>query len=72
MTSHNYTLIGYLTILAVGFIVWFANRDGKNKRFTTLGSMFRRILRYRGTRLGLILFWWWLGWHFLVSVVHYK
>jgi len=72
MTTHGYTIAGYLTLLALAFIIWFATRDGRHKRFTSLGRMFRGILSYRGTRMGLIIFWWWLGWHFLVSVVHYK
>jgi hypothetical protein len=33
-------------------------------------QVFKRVMHYRGSRLGLLMFWWWLGWHFLVSVVH--
>lgn len=72
MNTHALTVAGYLAILAVGFVLWFATRNGRGSKLTSLDTMFKHLLRYRGTRIGLILFWWWLGWHFLVSVVHYK
>ncbi|MCA0295290.1 MAG: DUF6186 family protein [Actinobacteria bacterium] len=33
-----------------------------------LGAMFGRVLRNRAARVMLIVFWWWLGWHFLAGV----
>jgi uncharacterized membrane protein (DUF106 family) len=62
------TVGGYLGLLLIGVILWLATRGGEGK-FASLSEMFRRIMHYRGTRLGLLMFWWWLGWHFLVSVV---
>jgi uncharacterized membrane protein (DUF106 family) len=35
----------------------------------SLGQMMEGILHNRATRLGLGIFWWWLGWHFLVSII---
>jgi len=72
MTTHQLTIAGYLALLCVGFVLWFATRSGQGKHVTSLSAMFEHLLRYRGTRLGLIIFWWWLGWHFLVTVVHYS
>lgn len=72
MNTHQLTIAGYLVLLSIGFVLWFATRHNTGSRLTNLGTMFQHLLRYRGTRLGLIIFWWWLGWHFLVSVVHYK
>lgn len=33
-----------------------------------LSSMLDRVLRNRAARVMLIVFWWWLGWHFLAGV----
>ena len=70
MNTHQLTIAGYLVVLALGFTLWFATREGDDKRLNSLHVMFQHLMRYRGTRLGMIIFWWWLGWHFLVSVVH--
>lgn len=32
----------------------------------TLGGLLDELLLRRAPRLALIVFWWWLGWHFLV------
>jgi hypothetical protein len=70
MNTHQLTVAGYLLILSAGFVFWFATRKGTARRFTDLNTSFKHLLRYRGTRLGMIIFWWWLGWHFLVTVIH--
>mgnify|MGYP001104093639 CR=1 FL=1 len=33
-----------------------------------LGTVLDRVLRDRAARVMLIVFWWWLGWHFLAGV----
>ena len=30
------------------------------------GDLLDRIMVSRATRLSIVLFWWWIGWHFLV------
>ncbi len=30
------------------------------------GDLLDRIMVSRATRLTIVLFWWWIGWHFLV------
>ena len=32
-----------------------------------LSALFRVILTDRSVRVVILLFWWWLGWHFLVE-----
>lgn len=66
--SYWFTVVGYLVILLIGLVLWVITR--KSDKFASLSEVFRRVMHYRGTRLGLLMFWWWLGWHFLVSVVH--
>lgn len=60
---------GYLLLLLLAVVLWYSTRSDTGK-VASLGALFHRILHYRGTRLGLILAWWWLGWHFLVTVIH--
>lgn len=60
---------GYIVLLLLAIILWYTTR-GSEGRFASLAQLFHRILHYRGTRIGLILAWWWFGWHFLFSVIH--
>ena len=69
MNTHSITVAGYLVILSIGFVLWFATRKNDGKSLASLHAMFQHLMRYRGTRLGLTIFWWWLGWHFLVWVI---
>jgi hypothetical protein len=66
--TYWFTVVGYLVILLIGVVLWVITR--KSHKFASLGEVFKRVMHYRGSRLGLLMFWWWLGWHFLVSVVH--
>lgn len=36
-------------------------------RIPTLGQLFRWMLRRRSAQLGVVMAWWWIGWHFLGS-----
>ena len=41
-------------------------------RFTSLptptaADMLRRALRHRSAQFGIVLAWWWFGWHFFVG-----
>lgn len=65
--TYWFTVVGYLVILLIGVVLWVTTR--KSHRFASLAEVFKRVMHYRGSRLGLLMFWWWLGWHFLVSVV---
>lgn len=42
--------------------------DGRREGSTLLpfGSLLDRVMVSRVPRVVLVLFWWWLGWHFLV------
>jgi preprotein translocase subunit SecG len=67
--TYWFTVVGYLIILLIGVVLWVSTR-GRGGKFASLSEVFKRVMHYRGSRLGLMMFWWWLGWHFLVSVVH--
>ncbi|MGZ4437450.1 MAG: DUF6186 family protein [Nocardioidaceae bacterium] len=34
----------------------------------TFGALVRLAMRSRSAQLGLVLTWWWLGWHFLLAL----
>jgi hypothetical protein len=36
-------------------------------RIAPLGSLLDRIMTDRVARVTILLFWWWIGWHFLVT-----
>ena len=37
------------------------------ERFSTLGRVITWAMRRRSAQLGLLLTWWWLGWHFVTG-----
>jgi hypothetical protein len=36
-------------------------------RVPTLAALFRWMLRRRSAQIGVVMAWWWIGWHFLGS-----
>ena len=32
-----------------------------------IDTLLHRVMATRSARIGILLFWWWLGWHFLVG-----
>lgn len=66
MTIRLLTIAGFLVcLIAVGILELVAKRDPE--RLTPLTSMVDHVMANRSTRIGILLFWWWLGWHFLVG-----
>lgn len=37
------------------------------RRIPTLGRVLDWALRRRSAQLGMVMAWWWIGWHFLAS-----
>jgi hypothetical protein len=60
---------GFLTaLLLFAAIEWAARRE--NSRIPSLADVCAFVMRYEVGpvpvgRIGLLGFWWWLGWHFL-------
>ncbi len=60
------TIAGYLACIAAAVAVeLLARRDPD--RIAPLGTLMDRVMATRSARLGILLFWWWAGWHFLVG-----
>ena len=56
-------VIEYLVAIAAGVALWLIGRRWPDK-LAPLGKVVDRIMRRRGSRLAVVLIWWWLGWHF--------
>jgi hypothetical protein len=60
------TIAGYLAC-AAAVIALVVLSHVPRAPLATFSQLLDRILADRATRIALIVFWWWLGWHFLVS-----
>ncbi|MEN9288311.1 MAG: hypothetical protein RLZ88_981 [Actinomycetota bacterium] len=63
------TIAGYLVFTIAGIILWLVTRSRKHK-IAAVSELFERILHHRTTRVAILCAWWWVGWHFLVSIVN--
>jgi len=62
----------WLTIAVFVVFIGFAvalSVAGRRRAFgvAPFGELLDLILADRATRMTIVLFWWWLGWHFLVA-----
>jgi Family of unknown function (DUF6186) len=60
---------GYIFFVVIGVILWLITRSVKTP-IANVSAMIDRIMHHRTTRISIMLGWWWVGWHFLVNVVH--
>ena len=60
------TIGGFLLcgLLIVALVVQSRRRPD---RIAPLGSLLDRVMADRAARVTILLFWWWIGWHFLVT-----
>lgn len=66
MTARVVTIVGFvlLGLVVVGLVIVGRRRPDL---FSRLGSLFDRVMVTRSIRVTIVLFWFWLGWHFFVS-----
>lgn len=62
--SRAITIIGFCVcgVLAL-ILMWSAHRDPD--RTAGFGALLDEIMTSRAIRVTLVVFWWWLGWHFI-------
>lgn len=66
MTIRLLTVAGFIAcLIVVGLLELRARRDPE--KLAPLASMIDHVMAVRSARIGILLFWWWLGWHFLVG-----
>jgi len=64
MSPRGITIVGYVLIGAAALVVELvARRPGS--RVPTLSQLAQRLMHERWGRVGMLLVWWWLGFHFL-------
>jgi Family of unknown function (DUF6186) len=56
-------VIEYLAAIAVAAVLWLAGRRWPEK-LAPIGKVVDRLMHRRGSRLAVVIIWWWLGWHF--------
>ncbi len=56
---------GYVLVPVMGLALVVAGRL-KPETIAPLGTLVRRVFTHRAARITLLLFVWWLGWHFLI------
>ena len=59
------TILGYLLdgLAAVGLVIVAKLKSDKVASF---GELLDPVMASRAARVAIVLFWWWLGWHFVV------
>ncbi len=66
MNSHNLTIAGYLTFLAIGVLLEvLATRT--RARIPSLERVLARVMRSRTGRVGVLVAWAWVGLHFFAQ-----
>jgi hypothetical protein len=64
MSPRAITVTGYVLIGVAALVVeLLARRPGS--RIPTVSQLLRQLMRERWGRVGMLLVWWWLGFHFL-------
>lgn len=67
--TRSLTIGGYLFFVLFGLVFWQITRRAGLK-VASVGQMIDRIMHKRTTRVAIMIAWWWVGFHFLVNVVH--
>ncbi len=60
------TIGAYLACIAVAVVVELVARRDPD-RIAPLGDLMDQVMATRSARIGILMFWWWAGWHFLVG-----
>jgi len=72
INTHLITANIYLVMLFISLAIIFATLDNENKRVASLKALMTRLFTTRTTRLAFIMFWWWVGIHFLFATIHHR
>lgn len=66
MTSRSLTEAVYV-LLALGLVLTEVLARRSEDGVPTFGELVRGAMRSRSAQIGIVLAWWWLGWHFLLA-----
>ena len=62
--SRELILLGYAVSALLLTAVWLTGRRAPH-RVAPAANLLAHMMQTRSTRLGLLVVWWWLGWHYL-------
>ncbi|MCX7522256.1 DUF6186 family protein [Microbacterium sp. STN6] len=60
------TIAGFALCALAMLVLVIASRRDRN-RVVPFGRLLDDVMLSRAARITLVLFWWWLAWHFLVT-----
>lgn len=60
------TIAGFLVCVVAAVVLELRARRAPDY-LAPLGTVLDRVMASRSARIGILLFWWWAGWHFLVG-----
>ncbi|NNC11487.1 hypothetical protein HII28_06285 [Planctomonas sp. JC2975] len=64
--SRIITIAGFAAVVVFGLVLaWYSRRAPD--RVAPLGTLLDRVMASRAIRITIIVFWWWLGWHFFAA-----
>ena len=66
MSSRDWTILAYGSVIALAVLVEAVARWGVG-RVPTFAGFLGSSLSRRSTQIGLLVAWWWLGWHFITA-----
>lgn len=62
----SFTIAGFLICVVAAVVLELRARRTPDY-LAPLGTVLDRVMTSRSARIGILLFWWWAGWHFLVG-----
>ncbi len=64
--SRIVTIAGFIAC-GVAMIVLALTSRREGSRTASFGELLDGVMQDRAARVTIVLFWWWIGWHFLVT-----
>ncbi|WP_022900398.1 DUF6186 family protein [Humibacter albus] len=63
--SRIITILGFVAVGVFSLVLaWYGHRE--SRRLAPFGTLLDRVMASRAVRITIIVFWWWLAWHFFV------
>lgn len=64
--SRAIAIAGFVVVGLLGVLLVVGSRRDP-ERVAPLSTLLDDVMQSRAVRLTLVVFWWWLGWHFFVT-----
>lgn len=64
--SRTFTIIGFCVCGALAIALWWVSKRNPD-RVAPIDELLDEVMVSRAVRLTVMVFWWWIGWHFIVA-----